>query len=184
MRADEDPSTGTGTAPEGTPTPGSGPAEPAAAASAASPLPAPLAPPARSGQERQEQGWNAAQIDWQPFDGALQRARAEHKPVCLVFYTTWCPHCRAFSHVFEDPRIVERAKRFSMVRLDADKESALASRYAPDGPYIPRTFFLSADGTIDSAIRRDRPKYQYFYDERDPGSLLAAMDTALAGHAR
>jgi thiol-disulfide isomerase/thioredoxin len=178
MTADEEP--GTSPAPAATTAvePATRPASPSTA------MAPPRAAPPSPSPESEGLGWNAAQIDWQPFDAALGRAKADHKPVCLVFYTSWCPHCRAFSHVFEDPRIAERAKSFSMVRLDADKEPELAARYAPDGPYIPRTFFLSGDGVLDESVRRDRPKYQYFYDERDPGSLLAAMDQALTKRGR
>ncbi|MGO8996794.1 MAG: thioredoxin family protein [Polyangiaceae bacterium] len=124
------------------------------------------------------EGWNAAQIDWQPYEAGLARAKEQNKPVCLVFYTTWCPHCRNYSHVFEDQRVVARARDFVMVHLDADKEESVASKYALDGTYIPRTFFLAPNGTLDGSIHAPRPSSRYFYDERDPGSLLAAMETA------
>lgn len=123
--------------------------------------------------------WNAEHIDWQPYEAGLARARAENKPVCLVFYTGWCPHCRAYSHVFDDPRVVERARRFVMVRANADDEPTLAGQFAKDGGYIPRTFFLAPDGTLDPEIHAPRPKFQYFYDEHDPGALLRGMETAL-----
>ncbi len=123
--------------------------------------------------------WNAAQVDWQPYESGLQQAKDANKPVCLVFYTTWCPHCRNYSHVFDDPRVVERARDFVMVRLDADAEATIAAKYQVDGGYIPRTYFLAPDGTLDRTIHAPRPRAQYFYDERDPGSLLAGMSTAL-----
>ena len=81
--------------------------------------------------------------------------------------------------MFDDPRIAERAKDFVMIRLDADQESDIAKKFAKDGGYIPRTFFLAPDGTPDFDIHAPRPKYAYFYDERNPGSLLAGMTTAL-----
>jgi thiol-disulfide isomerase/thioredoxin len=124
------------------------------------------------------EGWNAQHIDWQGYEAGLARAKAENKPICLVFYTSWCPHCRNYSHVFDDPKVVERAKRFVMVRANADSEPALASKFAKDGGYIPRTFFLAPDGTLEADIHAPRPKFLYFYDEHDPAPLLAAMDTA------
>ncbi|MCE9574803.1 MAG: thioredoxin family protein [Deltaproteobacteria bacterium] len=122
--------------------------------------------------------WNAAQIDWQSFDDGLARARAEHKPICLVVYTTWCPHCKNYSRVFEDARVVERARDFVMIRIDADQEPEIAARFAEDGKYIPRTFFLAPDGTPDLDIRASRPRYRYFYDEHDPTGLLVGMGAA------
>ena len=135
----------------------------------------PTAPPRpASGGE----GWNRAQIDWQPYEAGLRAAQAQKKPVCLVFSTTWCPHCKNYSHVFEDPRVVARARDFVMIHLDADAEEAIASKYALDGAYIPRTFFLAPDGTVETSIHAPRLQSRYFYDERDPASLLAGMETA------
>ena len=114
---------------------------------------------------------------WQSYEAGLQQARTQKKPVCLVFSTTWCPHCKNFSHVFDDPRVVAHARDFVMIHLDADAEEAIASKYALDGSYIPRTFFLGPDGKVDFAtIHAPRLASRFFYDEHDPGSLLAAMD--------
>jgi hypothetical protein len=156
-------------------------APPPALSAAAAAVPSSLATTERTPQAA---GWNAGEVEWLSFDVATQRARADQSPICLVVYTSWCPHCRNFSHVFEDPRVVERAKRFRMVRVDADQEPAIAGRFVPDGAYIPRTFFLSSDGTLDDAIHLERAKYQYFYDERNPAALVAAMDSALQKRAR
>ena len=123
--------------------------------------------------------WNAAQIDWQPYEAGLARAKAQNKPVCLIFSATWCSHCRAYSHVFEDARVVARAKQLVMIHLDADADSTLASQYTRDGGYVPRTFFLAPDGTLDPDIHAARPKFVHFFDEHDPASLLGGMETAL-----
>ena len=123
-------------------------------------------------------GWNAAKIDWQNIDTGLSRAKIERKPICLVFHTTWCPHCRAYSHVFDDERIVERARDFIMIRVDADTDPVMDKRYSPDGRYVPRTYFLSADGVVDASIHAPQPKHRFNYDDDDPSPLLASMDVA------
>jgi protein-disulfide reductase (glutathione) len=124
--------------------------------------------------------WNETAIAWKGLDDGLALAKAEGKPVCLIVYTEWCPHCGNYSKVFHDPKVVEKAKRFVMVRLDQDKEKARTGAYAPDGGYIPRTMFLAPDGILAADVHAPRPKYQYFYDENDPASVLAGMDAALA----
>src|SRR5262245_6679204 len=86
------------------------PAPPAVTTAAAPVRPAPA--PAAHGDET----WNAAAIDWQTYDAGLARAKAQNKPVCLVLYANWCPHCRNFSKVFDDPKIVERARDFVMIK--------------------------------------------------------------------
>jgi len=124
--------------------------------------------------------WNDQAIKWVPYSDALATAKKQKKPVCLVFYTEWCPHCQNYSSVFHDPKVVEQTKRFVMVRLDRDKEKDVSKKYSPDGEYIPRTYFLKSDGTLEPEIHAPRDAYKYFYDEHDPASLLGGMSEALA----
>jgi len=122
--------------------------------------------------------WNEKAIAWQPYEAGLAAAKKEKKPVLLVFFTEWCPHCRNYAQVFHDPKVVEQAKKFVMIHVDKDREPALSRQYAPDGEYIPRTYFLSPAGKLDPSIKAPREKYVYFYDEKDPAGLLAAMAEA------
>jgi hypothetical protein len=66
-----------------------------------------------------------------------------------------------------------------MIRLDKDKNAEISKKYAPDGEYIPRTYFLSPDGTLDPSLSETRDQFKYFYNEKDPASILAGMDRAL-----
>ena len=131
-------------------------------------------PPARAGGD-----WNDAKIQWQPYEQGLAAAQKDKKPILLVLYTEWCPHCTNYSKLFHDDKVVEQAKRFVMIRLDKDKNAELSKKFAPDGEYIPRTYFLSSAGTLDSDLHAPRAEYKYFYDEHDPAQLLASMDAAL-----
>lgn len=124
------------------------------------------------------ENWNDAQIAWQPFTQGLSLAATQHKPVCLVLFTNWCSHCRNYSRLFSDARVVAAAKGFVMIKLDRDADKALSRKYAPDGDYIPRTHFLASNGTLDADIHAERPQFKYFYDESDPASLLAGMAEA------
>ncbi|MRG93008.1 thioredoxin family protein [Polyangium spumosum] len=155
------------------------PAAPPAVTTA--PAPAPAAP---RGNGTKGENWNDAQIPWQSYEAGMARAKSENKPVCLVFYTSWCPHCRNYANVFHDPRIVARARDFVMVRVNPDDEAAIGDRYAPDGSYVPRTFFLAPDGALLADVHAPRPKFLHFYDENDPASLLGGMDAALRKLAR
>lgn len=132
------------------------------------------APAARAGGD-----WNDAGIQWRGYEEGLAEAKKENKPICLIFFTEWCPHCKRYSGVFHDPKVVEKAKKFVMIRLDKDKNGALSSQHNPDGEYIPRTYFLSPAGDFAAEIKAPRDKYKYFYNEADPAELLAAMDEAL-----
>ncbi len=123
--------------------------------------------------------WNDKQITWKSYDDGLAEAKKTKRPICLIFYTTWCPHCANYSKVFSDPKVVEKSKSFVMIRLDADKNPDIGKKYSPDGSYIPRTFFLSSAGELDASLSEARAQYKYFYDEKDPASVLAGMDRAL-----
>src|SRR5499426_3577268 len=92
--------------------------------------------------------WNDSGVKWRTFDEGLAEAKKTNKPVCLIFYTEWCPHCANYSKLFHDPKVVEKSKQFVMIRLDKDKNQELSKKYAPDGEYIPRTFFLSSTGEL------------------------------------
>ena len=125
------------------------------------------------------ENWNDANIHWLSYDEGLAQAKKQHKPICLIFYTSWCPHCANYSKLFSDPKITEKSKSFVMIRIDADKNQELSQKYKPDGAYIPRTYFLSADGQLDESLSEQRPQFKYFYSENDPVSILAGMDRAL-----
>ncbi len=123
--------------------------------------------------------WNDAKIAWQSYDAGLAKAKSENKPVCLVFYTNWCPHCRNYSKVFHDEKLVAKAKDFVMIRINPDEQKELGNKYQPDGGYVPRTYFLKSDGTLMADVHAPRPQYIYFYDENNPASVLGGMDEAL-----
>jgi len=132
------------------------------------------APAARAGGD-----WNDAKIGWKSYDEGVALAKKEKKPICLVFFTEWCPHCQNYSAVFHDDKVIETSKKFVMIRLDKDKNQEVSKKYAPDGEYIPRTYFLASDGTLSQDIHAPRDKFMYFYDEKDPKSVLTGMELAL-----
>lgn len=131
-------------------------------------------PPASAGGD-----WNDTTIQWQPYEQGLAAAKKGQKPIVLIVFTEWCPHCTNYSKLFHDDKVIAQTKRFVMIRLDKDKNAELSKKFAPDGEYIPRTYFLSSAGTLDADLHAPRAEYKYFYDEGDPAQLLAGMDAAL-----
>jgi protein-disulfide reductase (glutathione) len=123
--------------------------------------------------------WNDAAIEWRSYEDGLKAAKAESKPVCLVFFTDWCPHCSKYSGIFHDEKVVEESKKFVMIRLNKDRNAETSAKYAVDGEYIPRTYFLSSDGKLAEDITEQRPTYKYFYNTSEPAGLLRGMGAAL-----
>jgi thiol-disulfide isomerase/thioredoxin len=126
--------------------------------------------------------WNDAGIRWRSYENGSAEARREGKPLVLIFYADWCPRCREYSALFRDPRVVERALGFVMVRVDSDRFEGLSKRHGPDGTYVPRTFFAPTGAKPDLSIQGGRGDYRYFLDPRDPDALLARMEETLARH--
>ena len=123
--------------------------------------------------------WNDSAIEWKSLDDGLAAAAKAKKPVCLVIYAEWCPHCHNFSSVFHDKKVIDTAKHFVMIHVDADKNKSVDYRFAVDGAYVPRTFFLDPAGKIRTDVHAPRNPYAYFYDEREPSSVLQGMQAAL-----
>ncbi len=137
------------------------------------PTPAPAPRPTAGGET-----WGGSAIAWHGPDDGLAEAKRTGRPAVLVLYTSWCPHCKNYSNLFGDPRVAEASKQFVMIKANSDEAEDFAWKYAPDGGYIPRTFFLKPDGSILSDIRAGDGQFKYFFSEKDPSPLLAAMDRA------
>ncbi len=134
-------------------------------------------------KEDKPKAWNDEQIQWLAMDDGLAQAAVSKKPILLVIYTDWCPHCTNYSKVFYDPSIVESARNFVMIRVNQDDHPREAAAYSPDGNYIPRTFILGPDGSIDSSRKGPNINFQYFLDEHRAQGVLDLMNQATQNHS-
>jgi thiol:disulfide interchange protein len=143
------------------------------------------APPSAQAPESEEgpTDWNAGAISWREYDAGLAEARATNRPIVLIFYTDWCPHCHNYSRVFYDEELTELARAFVMIRVERDGHRDISARYDLDGDYVPRTFFLRPDGSVRTELAGENSEYQYFLDEDEPSELIGLMRRALASPA-
>jgi thiol-disulfide isomerase/thioredoxin len=123
--------------------------------------------------------WNVREVAWMPYEAGLAAGKAQQKPIVLVFYTDWCPHCHNYSRLFHAPELVRLSQQFVMIRVERDGHREISARYDVDGEYIPRTFFLTPTGSVLSELTSDNEDYLYFLDEHDPTELIALMQRAL-----
>jgi hypothetical protein len=123
--------------------------------------------------------WNAREVAWMPYEAGLAAAKARQKPIVLVFYTDWCPHCHNYSRLFHDPEVVRLSQQFVMIRVERDGHRDISAQYDIDGEYIPRTFFLTPAGSVLTELTSDNDDFRYFLDEHDPAELIALMQRAL-----
>jgi len=109
-------------------------------------------------------------IDWKyNFQDALKLAKSQHKPIMVDFYTDWCGWCKKLdSDTYSDPKVKAAAEKFVCVKINAEKEQALTSKYAIAG--FPTIVFLDRDGNLISKITGYLP----------PDKFLANMNKILS----
>lgn len=152
--------------------------EPAATVAA---VKAPSTPQAPSTAEKHGQGveWRG-NIEWHTWADALPLASRQSKPIMLVVFADWCPHCRELGPVFADPEIEALAKRFVMVRQNHDDSPAWLEPYNEKyGGYVPRIFFFDSSGKMRDDLTSGHPRYPYFYAAEQPEFLKHTMRRAI-----
>ncbi len=79
------------------------------------------------------------------YNKALQIQKETGEPVMLYFYVTWCPYCKQFEKdILGSPFVENGLKPALKVRINAEKETGLASKY--DVRAYPRLFILKNSG--------------------------------------
>lgn len=123
--------------------------------------------------------WHGS-IEWHEWSDALGIASRTSKPIMVVVYADWCPHCRALGPVFADPDIENLSKRFVMVRQNHDDSPAWLEPYNQKfGGYVPRIFFFDQNGKMREGLTSGHPRYPYFYAAEQPEFLKRSMRQAI-----
>lgn len=92
-------------------------------------------------------GAHASTLFETDIDKAVARAKAQKKPLLIDFYGIWCPPCNELDEtVFSTPGFVEKAKRFVLLKVDADAQNSwkLKDKYKVGG--YPTVVFADFQG--------------------------------------
>lgn len=86
------------------------------------------------------------EIKWlTSLEPALAQAKETGRPIMIDFFATWCPPCKMLdAKTYTDAKVVERSREWIMVRIDVDKNKALAQEYQIGS--IPTLVLLQPDG--------------------------------------
>ena len=86
---------------------------------------------------------DAYAVSWEyNFEVALKKAKDAQKPLMLDFYTEWCGWCTKLdSDTYTDAKVNELSKKFICVKIDAEKNRGIASKYNVNG--YPTIIFLN-----------------------------------------
>uniref|UniRef100_A0A915PGC1 Thioredoxin domain-containing protein n=1 Tax=Setaria digitata TaxID=48799 RepID=A0A915PGC1_9BILA len=120
-------------------------------------------------------------IKWIQWDDTLSTAKLLNKPVFLLIHKSWCGACQALRNEFKNSRqrdeLVELSEKFVMVNTEDDEEPE-DERYAPDGRYIPRLFFLDTNGDVLKGMENTNYPDNKHYFPRIP-EIIEKMKLAL-----
>jgi thiol:disulfide interchange protein len=158
------------------PIPTAAAAVPAAVARVEEKAPAAPSQPAAPGHGVEWKG----NVAWHTWSEGLSLAARESKPILVLVYADWCPHCRELSPVFADPEIEALAKRLVMVRQNHDDDPSWLQPYNQKyGGYVPRIFFFDSGGKIREDLTSGHPRYPYFYAAEASDLLKRSMRRAI-----
>lgn len=114
----------------------------------------------------------AGDLEWlTSFDEALQLAQQKSKPIMIDFFADWCGWCKRLdSDTYAHEDVVSKAGDFISLKIDADIERDLSSRYKIAG--LPTILF------IDHTGREIHRVVGY----RQADKFVQEMDAALAAY--
>jgi len=114
-------------------------------------------------------------VEWHTWNDGLALAGKSGKPIFVLVYADWCPHCRTLGPIFAEPEMEALAKHFVMVRQNHDDDPAWLQPYKQYGSYVPRIFFFDPRGKLREDVTSGHPRYPYFYASEQPAFLKQSM---------
>ena len=112
----------------------------------------------------------ASEVTWlTSYEEAMAAAKKDKQPVMIDFYADWCNWCKRLdSDTYVDKDVVALAQDFVSLKIDADVDKDLSSRYKVVG--LPTILFIDADGKEIHRVVGYRP----------PEDFVKEMNSALA----
>ncbi|XP_076649978.1 thioredoxin domain-containing protein 12 [Halictus rubicundus] len=116
---------------------------------------------------------------WKSFDNGFVEAKRTEKPIFLFIYKIGCPACEILKEkVSKSVRLMDLSERFVMIKMDARKDDFInTGRYQPDGRYVPRILFFTADGSLikEAYNKKNIAKKDQKYFYTNPSELVETM---------
>lgn len=111
----------------------------------------------------------ACAVSWEyDLERALDKAKSSGEPIMADFYTDWCHWCdKLDSDTYSDSRVDELSRKFICVKIDADSNKAVASKYGVRG--YPTVIFFDSNGKTIGRVGGYLP----------PEAFLKNMEAAL-----
>ncbi|MRX70003.1 Thioredoxin-related protein [Flavobacterium resistens] len=90
-----------------------------------------------------------------PYKTALENAKKEGKPLFIMLYADWCPHCNQMKkEVFSDPNVMSFLKEnYICIWKNIEKEEGIALKNKYNTKSLPTFLFLDANETLLYALK-------------------------------
>jgi thioredoxin-like negative regulator of GroEL len=127
-------------------------------------------------------------IRWEKnFTAALERARAEKKPVMIDFWAEWCGWCHKLDAVtYKNREVVALAQDFVAVKVDTEgrrAEQKIAADYGVES--LPTIVFVSPHGRAITRVSGYEPPARFVASlgrVREAANEMLALETAAAAN--
>ncbi|MFX6011051.1 thioredoxin family protein, partial [Acinetobacter baumannii] len=73
--------------------------------------------------------WNDKKLHWMSYETGMARLKASGKPGILIIYADWCPTCKTYSKLFNNPDVVKALQGLVLIRANEDEERAVSRKY-------------------------------------------------------
>ncbi|SHL68308.1 thioredoxin family protein [Flavobacterium saccharophilum] len=90
-----------------------------------------------------------------PYKKALEIAKTEGKPLFIMLYADWCPHCNQMKkEVFSDPNVMDFLKEnYVCIWKNIEKEEGIALKNKYNTKSLPTFLFLDSNETLLYALK-------------------------------
>jgi len=139
------------------------------------------------------QSQNQFSVDGISYKTALENAKTQAKPVFVMLYADWCPHCNQMKkEVFSDAKVMDFLNQnYICIWKNIEKEEGMALKNKFKTTSLPAFLFLDANETLLYSLKGEmktpeflaeanyalNPKFQLPYLEKeflaDPGNSTA-----------
>ncbi len=90
-----------------------------------------------------------------PYKTALEKAKSEGKPLFIMLYADWCPHCNQMKkEVFSNPDVMAFLKEnYVCIWKNIEKEEGIALKNKYNTKSLPTFLFLDGNETLLYALK-------------------------------
>jgi thioredoxin-related protein len=90
-----------------------------------------------------------------PYKKGLEMAKSEGKPLFIMLYADWCPHCNQMKkEVFSDPNVMAFLKEnYICIWKNIEKEEGVALKNKYNTKSLPTFLFLDSNETLLYALK-------------------------------